>query len=233
MFHREPMKPIFKEIPIGQIFVTSQVRNMITDDDATKKLTADIAMDGILEPLIVTPEGENFTLVCGHQRLHAAQHIGLDVVPCMVGQWDNIVLTQMRENILRKDLTRLEKGLAYLKLNQEFDMSYRTLEQLFSTSRSTISRQISEARALSQNETTKSNRTRTSKTQRSPLKQNADGSISLSIKVYPSPECQAETRRIIVEATELLLTKVGLDRSIFAFNGDDVEQFSKNLENFL
>ena len=54
----------------------------------TKKEVADLAASirehGVLQPLLVTPAGDNYTILAGHRRHAAAALLGLKEVPCVV-----------------------------------------------------------------------------------------------------------------------------------------------------
>ncbi len=57
-------------------------------------LAASIAAVGLLQPLLVTPEGDqHYQIVCGERRWAAAVRAGLDSVPCVV-----CVLTEIQRH---------------------------------------------------------------------------------------------------------------------------------------
>jgi ParB family chromosome partitioning protein len=67
-------------------------------------IVAHAALGGILQPLLMTPDG---TVVAGHRRLAAAQQAGLRDVPvivCTLGPIDQLT-AQLTENLQRADLT--------------------------------------------------------------------------------------------------------------------------------
>ncbi len=91
-----------------------------------QKLVADIAERGILVPLIVKPDG---TLLAGHNRLQAAQELGLQRVP--VQEYDeshNGTMTDEQErkfvisdNLLRRQLSSDQRMALYRVLYPNFD----------------------------------------------------------------------------------------------------------------
>ena len=58
----------------------------VMDDDEMEALTESIHTEGILSPLIVRPleDTEEYEVISGHRRLHAAQKAGLSKVPALV-----------------------------------------------------------------------------------------------------------------------------------------------------
>jgi hypothetical protein len=59
-------------------------RNVRADLGDLTGLTASIAAQGVLEPLVVVPSGDGHQIVAGHRRAAAAIAAGLDRVPCIV-----------------------------------------------------------------------------------------------------------------------------------------------------
>lgn len=85
------------------------------DDAGLEELIASIVSQGILQPLLVTPDG---LVVAGHRRLAAATRAGLAEVPVLIkqltpGEQLEIMLV---ENIQREDLTVLQEARAYERL---------------------------------------------------------------------------------------------------------------------
>ncbi len=79
------------------------------------ELAASIRAQGVLQPLLVTPEG---LVVAGHRRLAAARQAGLDTVPVLVRdlapvEQQEIILV---ENLQREALSPVEEARAYWQL---------------------------------------------------------------------------------------------------------------------
>ena len=78
-------------------------------------LAASIRAQGILQPLLVTPEG---VVVAGHRRLAAARLAGLDAVPALarpVGEREQLEL-MLVENLQRQALSPLQEARAFQRL---------------------------------------------------------------------------------------------------------------------
>ncbi len=75
-------------------------------------LVNSIREQGIIEPLVITPEG---TVVCGHRRLLAAKLAGLAEVPVVVRELDEReqLTVMLTENIQRADLSPLQEARAF------------------------------------------------------------------------------------------------------------------------
>ena len=88
-------------------------------------LAASILAQGILQPLILRKTGERFQLIAGERRLRAAKLAGLARVPAVLREADDgqMLALALVENIHRKDLGPIEKGEAFHRLLEEFDLT--------------------------------------------------------------------------------------------------------------
>lgn len=91
-------------------------RGPVVEDDDLRDLADSIRAQGILQPLIVTPDG---LLIAGHRRLAAAALAGCDTVPCI--ERDLVpaaqIATMIVENSHRRDLEPLRLAAAYQLLH--------------------------------------------------------------------------------------------------------------------
>jgi ParB/RepB/Spo0J family partition protein len=76
------------------------------------ELAASIREVGLLEPIIVRPVDGEYEVVVGERRYRASQQTGLEKVPAIVRQYsdDEVVQTNLIENIQREELNAIEKG---------------------------------------------------------------------------------------------------------------------------
>jgi ParB family chromosome partitioning protein len=84
-------------------------------DQLADSIVAHAAHGGILQPLLVTPDG---TVVAGHRRLAAARRVGLAEVPVIVRDLSAVeqLEIQLTENLQRADLSPIEEARAYSQL---------------------------------------------------------------------------------------------------------------------
>lgn len=94
----------------------------VLDNEEMEALTESIHAEGILSPLIVRPlEGtEEYEVISGHRRLHAAQRAGLSEVPALVYNIsrEEAVIMLVDSNLHREHILPSEKAFAY-KLKME------------------------------------------------------------------------------------------------------------------
>ncbi len=92
------------EIELSKLLIgTINVRKAPGD---ITELANSIKQVGILEPLLVRPQGNKYDVIAGTRRLAAAKKIGLKEVPCIIKDMDDetALIVSLSENIQRGDL---------------------------------------------------------------------------------------------------------------------------------
>ncbi len=113
----------------------------VFDQQALQELSDSIRSQGIVQPVVVRPEGNHFELVAGERRWRAAQLAGLQKIPALVRELDarSAAAIGLIENIQREDLNPLEEANAFLRLIEEFDLTHQQVADSVGRSRATIS----------------------------------------------------------------------------------------------
>ncbi len=102
------------EIPISEIKVGEHEQRLERVDEGIDGLAASIGRVGLVYPLVVASEGDEFILVEGHRRLEACKRLGLQKVKCMeidTGK-ENEEEIAFAGNFFRKDLSPIELAAA-------------------------------------------------------------------------------------------------------------------------
>ena len=96
------------------------------DEEGLVELADSIRESGILQPVLVTRDGERYRILAGERRVRAARMAGLERVPVVVREGisdrDHLLLALV-ENVQRRDLTALEEAEAYRSLRDEFRLT--------------------------------------------------------------------------------------------------------------
>lgn len=94
----------------------------VKDDDEMNTLIESIQTQGVLSPLIVRPieNTEEYEVISGHRRLHAAQKAGITEVPALIYALDRdaAAIAVVDSNLHREHILPSEKAFAY-KLKYE------------------------------------------------------------------------------------------------------------------
>ena len=93
--------------------------------DALQELCDSIREQGILQPLIVRPKGDQYELIAGERRWRAAQLAGLTQVPVIVRSADDRAVLELAliENLQRENLNPIEEALGYNQLIDQFQLT--------------------------------------------------------------------------------------------------------------
>lgn len=108
------------------------------------ELKDSIKQFGIIQPLIVSKVGDKIELIAGERRLRAARALGLDKVPVIVRNVDELEKLELAliENIQRENLNPIETAMAYKKLIDEFTLSQDDLAKKVGKPRSSIANSL-------------------------------------------------------------------------------------------
>ncbi|MEH1791868.1 ParB/RepB/Spo0J family partition protein [Nostoc sp.] len=113
-------------VAINLIKLPSSQPRRYFDSEKLKQLALSIKEHGILEPLLVRPQGQEYELVAGERRLRAAKMVGLEEVPVVSKELNDQEALQISliENLAREDLNSVEETegilqLISLRLNQD------------------------------------------------------------------------------------------------------------------
>ena len=110
-------------------------------EEALKDLADSIRKQGVVQPIVVRPIGEDrFEIIAGERRWRAAQMAGLDTVPAVVRDVPDRTAIAMAliENIQRADLNPLEEAEAMQRLISEFEMTHQEAAEAVSRSRAAV-----------------------------------------------------------------------------------------------
>ncbi len=109
--------------------------------EALQELADSIRAQGVVQPIVVRPEGDHFELVAGERRWRAAQLAGLQKIPAVVRELDarSTAAIALIENIQREDLNPLEEAQAFMRLIEEFDLTHQQVADSVGRSRAAVS----------------------------------------------------------------------------------------------
>lgn len=129
------------ELPLSSIVPNSFQPRKHFDEEHLAALTASVRELGVLQPVLVRPQGDGtYELVAGERRWRAAKRAGLQAIPALVRTvGDEASLEQaLVENIHRQDLNPLEEAAAYRQLLEDFSLTHEELATRVGKSRAAI-----------------------------------------------------------------------------------------------
>ncbi|MEM9500290.1 MAG: ParB/RepB/Spo0J family partition protein [Pseudomonadota bacterium] len=111
------------------------------DEGALDELAGSIAKRGVIQPIIVRPQGNGrFQLVAGERRWRAAQRARLHEIPALVRDLDDreVMALALIENLQREDLNPVEEARAYQRLADDEGMTQAEIARMVEKSRSHV-----------------------------------------------------------------------------------------------
>jgi len=137
--------PVQQEDGVKKVSLDSITRNRFQprhtfDKEALADLTASVKEHGVLQPLLVRPDGDSYELIAGERRLRAATAAGLTKVPVIVmnaTDGDSLELALI-ENLQRENLNALEEAEGYRDLAVEFNLTQEEIADRVGKARATV-----------------------------------------------------------------------------------------------
>jgi ParB family chromosome partitioning protein len=136
----KPDEPV-RTLPVASLHPNRFQPRTYFDEAAIEDLVASVRAQGIIQPLVVTPEGEGYAIIAGERRWRAAQKAGLEAVPVVVRQVaDDRELLELAlvENLQRSDLNPIEEAEAYAALQEKFGLSQEEVAGRVGKARTTV-----------------------------------------------------------------------------------------------
>lgn len=102
------------------------------DEIALGELSASIKEHGVLQPIVVTADASGgYMIVAGERRWRAAKMANLEMVPVLVRTLSDQSRLEISliENIQRRDLNAVETALAYVRLQDQFNLTPELIGQ--------------------------------------------------------------------------------------------------------
>jgi ParB family chromosome partitioning protein len=135
----EPAEGV-REIEIARIRPNPHQPRMRFDDEALDELAESIAQRGVLQPILLRPDGDGFQIIAGERRWRAAQRAQLHAIPAIVREVDDSGTAELAliENVQREDLNAIEEADAYKQLIDLFGHTQEQLGKIVHKSRSHV-----------------------------------------------------------------------------------------------
>ena len=105
-----------KEIDVDKLHDFSNYPFKVSDDEKMEELTESIRERGVLLPILVRKTNdEEYEIISGHRRTHAARLAGIEKVPVIIRELsdDDATIVMVDSNIQREEILPSEKAYAF------------------------------------------------------------------------------------------------------------------------
>jgi ParB family transcriptional regulator, chromosome partitioning protein len=110
------------------------------DKDSLYELADSIKKNGLLQPIVVVKQGQNYVIIAGERRWRASKIAGLHSIPAIVRdiKTNEMLEYALIENIQRENLNIIEEAEGYLRLMGDFGYTQEELSAIVNKSRSHV-----------------------------------------------------------------------------------------------
>ncbi|UYV19092.1 ParB/RepB/Spo0J family partition protein [Halomonas qaidamensis] len=130
-----------ERLPLGQLTRGKYQPRRDIQPEALEELADSIRAQGVMQPIVVRPVGENrYEIIAGERRWRAAQLAELDVIPAVIRDVSDEVALALAliENIQRENLNAIEEALALKRLGEEFELTQQQIADAVGKSRTQV-----------------------------------------------------------------------------------------------
>jgi len=114
------------------------------DKNKIEELALSVKRHGIMQPVIVMPDGEGYRIVAGERRYRAARKANLKSLPCIIREVEASEGMELAliENLQREDLNPIEEAMAFKQLMDEHGMTQEKVAEVAGKSRPYVANMV-------------------------------------------------------------------------------------------
>ena len=129
-----------REIELSRIRPNPNQPRQQFSEESIAELADSIGQRGVLQPILLRPEGGGYQIVAGERRWRAAQRARLHKIPAIIRDVDEGTTAELAliENIQREDLNAIEEAEGYRKLVEHYGHTQEDLAKIVHKSRSHV-----------------------------------------------------------------------------------------------
>ena len=119
-----------RELPVGLIEPNLSQPRRYFDEAALQALASSLRERGVLQPVLVRPlKDGRYQLVSGERRWRAAKIAGLETIPALVSEYDDLAALEagLIENMARENLNPVEEARACATLVKELGLTHQQI----------------------------------------------------------------------------------------------------------
>lgn len=132
------------EVKITDVVPNKNQPRKTFDEEKLLALADSVKEHGLIQPIVVTKNGDSYTIVAGERRWRAAKKAGLKKIPVIIKDYDDLAVREIAliENLQREDLNPIEEALGYRALIDEYNLTQEEISAKIGKSRSAVANSI-------------------------------------------------------------------------------------------
>lgn len=123
------------QIFVEKIEPNPQQPRKLFDQVELQELADSIKTNGLLQSIVVEKHDDKYILVAGERRLRAHKLLGLDLIEAQIKEPSNhngreLLISAIVENVQRVDMNPIDEAVAYQRLHDEYNLTYKKIGQM-------------------------------------------------------------------------------------------------------
>lgn len=129
-----------REIEVVRIRPNPNQPRQQFSEESLDELADSIAQRGVLQPILLRPDGEDYQIIAGERRWRAAQRAQLHTIPAIIREMDESTTAELAliENVQREDLNAIEEAEGYRQLIERHGHTQEDIGRIVHKSRSHV-----------------------------------------------------------------------------------------------
>lgn len=132
---------LYRKVPLDRIAPNPMQPRHDFNEESLAQLAESFKTNGIIQPLIVRQDGNQYIIIAGERRFRAARMAGFNEVPVILSNevdGDRMLQLALVENLQREDLNPIETAEAYRALSERSGMTQAELASVVGKSRAAV-----------------------------------------------------------------------------------------------
>jgi len=145
-FHRNeiPKNKQIQDLPLARIHPNRFQPRHAFSSESISELAQTLREEGLLQPIIVREDGEEYAIIAGERRFRAAQSLGWEKIPAIVNNLSDQQTASLAliENLQREDLNPIDEATAYENLMELNSLTQAQLAKDIGKSQSYVANKL-------------------------------------------------------------------------------------------
>jgi len=139
-FKEGDVKDRIVELPLSKIIPNPYQPRVHFDEESINELSQSIKSHGLLQPVVVIEQGDEYVLIAGERRVRASKIAGLKTIKAVIADIDRSKFRELAliENIQRESLNAVELAKSYKELIEDYGITHEELSKVIHKSRTQI-----------------------------------------------------------------------------------------------
>jgi len=138
------LKETIHQVDLSKVDEPKGIVRMEINQEYIAELAQSISEIGILQPVLLRPDGERYEVVFGHRRYLACKRLDLKKISAIVHKMtdEEAAVVRATENLNREDLTPIEEAATYRDLIEVYGMTVDQVARKIGVTPGTVKRRL-------------------------------------------------------------------------------------------